>query len=745
MAHNMGLVGVTEGDLTRRAMADVVSSNYFSTLGVKLFRGREFTAAEERPGSAVPVAIVSYSFWQKKGADEQLLGKTIRVNGRDLTVVGIAPEGFTGTTALFGPDLYVPFGLYEVAVNDFVGQGRQLGARDNNALIVVGRLKPGISKAGADTQLAVTASRLERAYPAENKNQTFMVHTLSRLNISTEPQDNNQLIAVSMFLLAMAGAVLLIASLNVANMMLARGTARKKEIAIRLALGAKRGSILQQLFSEGLILALLGGAASLAVAYWSTSLLVGSFSRMAPIDIIFNAGPDPRVFAATLAFCILSTMVFSLAPAWSLSKPDLVSDLKEAGESQTMSGKLRRLFSRRNMLVMSQISLSLALLVAAGLFVRSAQRVAGIDPGFRMDSGVLAEVDPSLAGYDQARGRATYATLLDRLRSVPGVQSASVAATVPFGMISLGRNIQKVGDSPDSAGTKVACSFNIVSPEYFQTLGIPMLRGRSFLAAEAGANSGASVAIIDQTTAARLWPNGDALGQRIRMFLDITRQQTREAEIIGVVGRVREQAFGKEFEPHLYVPFPAEYQSDMTIHLRVAAGGREAQDRMLETVRKEIQAVDNRLPILALKTLNEHLDSSFNVWITRTAARMFGTFGTVALLVAMVGLYGVRAYTVARRRREIGIRMALGASARDTLRLILREGLAVTAVGIGIGLALSLALGQVLASFLYKVSGVDPLVMVTAPLLLAAVSLLACYLPARRAALVDPMKALRDE
>jgi predicted permease len=477
---------------------------------------------------------------------------------------------------------------------------------------------------------------------------------------------------------------------------------------------------LQQLFSEGLILALLGGAASLAVAYWSTSLLVGSFSRMAPIDIIFNAGPDPRVFAATLAFCILSTMVFSLAPAWSLSKPDLVSDLKEAGESQTMSGKLRRLFSRRNMLVMSQISLSLALLVAAGLFVRSAQRVAGIDPGFRMDSGVLAEVDPSLAGYDQARGRATYATLLDRLRSVPGVQSASVAATVPFGMISLGRNIQKVGDSPDSAGTKVACSFNIVSPEYFQTLGIPMLRGRSFLAA-------------------------DALGQRIRMFLDITRQQTREAEIIGVVGRVREQAFGKEFEPHLYVPFPAEYQSDMTIHLRVAAGGREAQDRMLETVRKEIQAVDNRLPILALKTLNEHLDSSFNVWITRTAARMFGTFGTVALLVAMVGLYGVRAYTVARRRREIGIRMALGASARDTLRLILREGLAVTAVGIGIGLALSLALGQVLASFLYKVSGVDPLVMVTAPLLLAAVSLLACYLPARRAALVDPMKALRDE
>jgi putative ABC transport system permease protein len=253
------------------------------------------------------------------------------------------------------------------------------------------------------------------------------------------------------------------------------------------------------------------------------------------------------------------------------------------------------------------------------------------------------------------------------------------------------------------------------------------------------------VVILDQATAARLWPNGDALGQRIRMILDEATHQTREAEVVGVVAAVREHTYGIEFEPHLYVPFPQEYQSDMTIHLRVAANGREADARMLETVRKEIRSVDNRLPILALKTLNEHLDSSIDIWIFRTGARMFAIFGVVAMLVAMVGLYGVRAYTVARRTREIGIRMALGASAGDTLRMILREGLAVTAVGIAVGLALSLALGRVLAGFLYKVSGTDPLVLLAAPLVLMGVSLLACYLPARRAALVDPMTALRDE
>jgi putative ABC transport system permease protein len=426
-----------------------------------------------------------------------------------------------------------------------------------------------------------------------------------------------------------------------------------------------------------------------------------------------------------------------------VSKPDLVSELKDGEASDT--GKRRRLFSPRNILVMSQVSLSLALLTAAGLFMRSAQRVANVDPGFRLNSQAIVEVDPSLAGYDEARGRELYRALLDRLRSIPGVESVSVAATVPFGMISLGRAIQKSSDDPSTLGTQVGCRFNIVDRDYFKTLGIPLLRGRSFLSSEAPTNSGVGTVILDQSAATRLWPNGDALGKRIRMIVDQASHKARDAEVVGVVASVREHTFGRELEPHVYVPFLQEYQSLMNVHLKLTATGRDAEARLLETVRKEIRSIDSRLPVLTLRTFNEHVDASFDFWIVRTGARMFTIFGGVALVLAMVGLYGVRAYTVARRTREIGIRMALGADAGDTLRMILREGLLVTAVGLAAGLALSLMLGKVLSSFLYNVSGTDPLVLVAAPIALGSVSLLACYLPARRAAKVDPMVALRYE
>ena len=739
MAHNMGMVGVEEGAMTRRTLADIVSSNYFDTLGVPLFRGRTFTAAEERPSSAIPVVIVSYSFWQKKGAGPGLLGQTLKINGRPFTVIGIAREGFTGTTALISPDLYIPLGMYEAVINDFDGRGQKLASRDNHALILIGRLKPGLAAAAVDSQLAVSASRLENAFPAENKDQTFIARRLSRLSIADSPQNDSQVIVAAVLLISMAGVVLLITSLNVANMMLARGAARKKEIAIRLALGAARKNLLQQLFSEGLILAFAGGAAGLLVSYWSTGLLVHSLLRLTPFDMVYAATPDLRVLLATFAFCLLATVLFALGPAWSLSKPDLVSDLKDAQQAMAGGGTWRRLFSRRNLLVVSQISLSLALLVAAGLFFRSSRAVSGINPGFRIDSEIIVELDPALAGYDEMRGRQIYTAALDRLRNLPGVESASLAATVPFGMMSFGRSVQKAASDP---GDKLQCRFNIVSSGYFQTLGIPLLRGRSFNSTEA---SKGGVAIIDQLTATRLWPKGDALGQHIKISQDQGMHQTAEAEIVGVVGTVREHTFGEDLEPHLYVPFPNDYESDMNIHLRVAATGPEAERRMLGTIRDEVRAVDGRVPVHAIKTLNDHLDASLDFWIFRTGARMFAMFGAVALLVAMVGLYGVRAYTVARRTREIGIRMALGASARDTLRMILGEGLIVTAAGIGIGLMLSLALGKLLASFLFKVSGTDPMVLAAAPVLLAAVSLLACYLPARRAALVDPMIALRDE
>jgi predicted permease len=743
-AHNLAMVGLAEGDITRRVFADIVSSNYFATLGVPTWQGRAFTAVEERPGSAIAVVIVSYSFWRKSGADPGLLGKTLRINGRILTVVGITPEGFSGTTAMISPELYLPMGMYEPMINDFEGAVRPLAARDNHCLILVGRIHSGLAQQSVDAQLAPVASGMEKAYPAENHDQTFISRPLARLSVSTNPSTDTQLTVVAVLMLSMSAVVLLIASLNVANMMLARGSARRKEIAIRLALGGGRRSILQQLFTEGLVLALLGGSAGLLLAYWSTTLLVRSLAVLAPIDLIYGASPDLRVLAATLGFCTLSTLLFALVPAWNLSRPDVLSDLKDGGQGVIEKGKPRRTFSRRNLLVMGQISLSLMLLTAAGLFLRSFVRAANVSPGFRMENAVLIELDPSLAGYDEQHGRQIYRALLDRLAALPGVESTSIAATVPFGMVSLGRNIRKSSDAPSATpdGSE-ECRFNIVGESYFATLGIPLLRGRPFLPVEARAGT-PPVVILDQLAASRLWPNGDALGKHVRMSGGGL-QKPRDAEVVGVVGSVQEHIIGRGSEAHLYVPFGQEYQANMSIHLRIRPLGRESEMRLLEALRREIRAADSRLPVLALGTMRQHLERSLDIWVVETGSRMFGIFGGVALLLAMIGLYGIRAYTVSRRTREIGIRMALGATSSDTLRMILREGVVIAAVGVCGGLLLSWLLGKLLASMLYEVSGADPLVFLVAPAVLTTVSLLACYIPARKAARVDPMVALRYE
>jgi predicted permease len=702
-------------------------------MGVSLFRGRVFTAEEERPGSAIPVVIVSYSFWKRHGADAAMLGRSLRINGRWFTVVGITPEGFTGTTALISAELYAPLGAYDALENDFESHGHGLTARDNHALVALARLRPGTTLAAADAQLAGVAAAMQKAWPVENKDQMLLVRPLSRLSISTNPSSDKDLAVPAILLLCMAAVVLLIASLNVANMMLARGAARRKEIAIRLALGGGRRDIVQQLLSESLMLALMGGAAGLLIAWWSTGALVSSMARLAPLDLVYSATPDPRVLAATFGFCLLSTLLFGFMPAWNLSRPDLVTDLKD-GERAGSGGK--RLFSRGNLLVMSQICLSLTLLTAAGLFTRSALRAADVAPGFRLANSIVIELDPSLAGYNQTRGRETYRALLARLKALPGVESASIAATVPFGMTSNGRGFRRADTNPADQASLVYCQTNIVDENYFRTMGIGLLRGRSFLPAEA---AGPTAVVIDRLAASRLWPNGDALGKHI-LIDGGEGAKPREAEVVGIVANVREHIVGRSGDPHVYMPFGQEYQSDMHIHLKVSS-----EAGMLESVRREIRAFDAALPVLALKTMRQHLEGSADLWITRTGATMFSIFGGVALLLAAIGLYGIRSYTVARRTREIGIRMALGATAGDTLRLVVREGAALTAIGAASGLALSFLLGKVLAGMLYEVSGSDPVVFLAAPAVLCAVSLAACYVPARRAARVDPMIALRWE
>ena len=745
-AHNLALVGIKEGDTTRRVFSDIVTGNYFETLGVPLFRGRTFTPEEEHPGSGIPSLIVSYSNWRKTGADPELLGKTREINGRIFTIVGITAKGFTGTNAMISPELYLPLGMYESMTNDFEGHGRQLGSRDNHVLIVIGRLLEGMTQQTADASLAVVADRMAKAYPGENKDQTFMVHSLSRSSISSRPPRGNETAFPAILVFSMSGVVLLIASLNVANMMLVRGAARRKEIAIRQSLGAKRGSILQQLLIEGLILAFIGGAAGLALAAGGSSVLMNSLARLAPVDLVYNATPDLRVLLATTGFCVLSAIIFSLGPARSASKASIVNTLK-SGETQEKVGIGWARFSPHNLLVIGQIGLSLTLLTAAGLFIRSARATQGVEPGFRIENSTLIEVDPSLVGYDEAQGRQIFRAVVDRLRAVPGVESASMAATVPFGMVSLGKSIQRSSDdaSRSSSTSKesegLSCRFNVIGEDYFTTMGIALMQGRAFRRNEIENRNADSVVVLDQLAAQRLWPGGNAVGQHIRLLAGGESKGSRDAEVVGIVAGVQEDVFGEGLQPHVYVPFGQEYQADMTIHLKTTAQGAN----FLETLRREVSAVDSRLPVIELRTMRTHLEASFDLWVVRTAARMFSIFGSIALVLAMVGLYGLRAYTVARRTREIGIRLALGAKPGDAQRMVLREGLVITSAGVVAGLALSLLAGKLLASVLYKVSGVDPIVFLTATAVMGGVSLLACYLPALRASRVDPMVALRYE
>jgi predicted permease len=738
MAQNMIMIGLREGEHTRRVFTGIVSSNYFSTLGVSLMEGRPFTAAEEKPGGELTV-IVTYSFWRRTGEDPHILGEKLQINDHPFTVIGVAPKGFTGTMALLSPDMYVPLGAYNIVANDSSGRSKPVAARDNDALLVVGRLKPGITQQQANARLAVVASRMAKAFPAENKNWTLLVGPLSRLGIFDRPADDRPLSVPAILLLPLAGVVLLIACLNLANMMMAKGAARRKEIAIRLAIGGSRKRIVQQLVTEGLILALLGGAAGLFVASWSTTLLIGSLARIAPTDLVYNPAPDVRVLASTLAFCVVSTVIFGLFPAWKLSNPDTWLDLK-ASTGEDVGGRTRRLFSRGNVLVMAQLALSLMMLATAGLFVRSAVRAANIQPGFSLENEELAEVDASLVNYNETHARQLYRTVRERLRRIPGVQSVAMAATVPFGMRHMGTSVTPSDVVASKEHPPVGMDFNIVTEDYFRTLGIPVLRGRPFAAAESTPEAKSHVAILDKFAADKLWPGGNAVGRHIRL-----EGHKEICEVVGVVGNVREHIFGDKAAPHVYIPFGQQYQSDMQIHVTVTGSGSETDTRMLETIGHEIRATDGRLPLVALRTMHGNLESSIDIWVVRTGAHMLEIFGAVALFLAVIGLYAVNAYTVVRRTREIGIRMALGADASAALRMILVQGLRVIAIGVGIGLLLAIGISRVLAGFLYDTPGIDPPVLLAASVALSSVALLACYLPARRASRVDPMIALRYE
>jgi predicted permease len=753
LAFDMTMVGITEGDTTRRVFADCVSANFFSTLGAPLSQGRPFTPEEEKPESEIPVAIVSHAYWKRSGFDPQLLGKKIIVNGRSLTIVGITPKGFTGTSALFSSEISLPLGLHQVVGDGLIRDNSHLlSDRNNHALMLVGRLKAGITPDKAEAELKLLAGQLEQEYPKENQDQTFQLAKLARLSVTTNPKGDTGISAGAVLMMSISGIVLLIVCLNLANMLLARGAARRKEIALRLALGATRFQIVRQLLLEGFVLSLLGGAAGLLLSHWVGSVFASALTPAIPfLCIEFHTAPDVRVVGATFGFCLVATLLSSLGPAWKLSRTDFFGDLK-ANASDAGAGQ-SPLFGMRNLLVMGQIALSLALLTAGALFIRGALNASHADPGFALDNSLVAEVDTGIVGYSEVRGRQTYQSLMERLRATPGVDSVSLASMVPFGMYSDGRTILSANVEATSNESKakangtnaVYASYATIGTDYFRTLGIGLLRGREFSQLEAESDSVARVAIIDETLASRLWPTGDALGRRIRFEGGKDSQDPEIFEVVGVTGGVRQELYDQKPTPHVYVPFGRYYKPGMTLHIRLKPTSLAAQQAATQNVRAVIRSVDKNLALLCVKTFRQYLDDGILFWMARLSAKAFSALGLLALFLAVVGVYGVKSYVVARRTREIGIRMALGATGRSVLRLILKDGVKMTIIGLAVGLLLSLAAGQILSSVLYRVNPLDAMAMVVAPLLLCGAALFACYLPARRATKVNPIQALRYE
>src|SRR4051794_14523363 len=503
MSYNLAMIGLGQKGDTRRTFGGIVSSNYFSVLGVSLARGRAFLPEEEALGRNAPVAIVSYAYWQKHNLDPAVLGSELLVNGHPFTIVGIAPRGFTGTLQIFSVEVWLPFSDYDRIANDFEQENKsRFGDRAGQQLIVVGRLKPGLTAASAKPALEGLAANLEKAFPVEQKDQTFTTTPISRFSVSTSPSAEGGIASIAPLLLGMAIVVLLVACLNLANMLLARGTARRKEIAIRLALGGSRFRIVRQLLTEGFVLALLGGACGLLLGLWSSDLLVASLGKMLPLDIVWLAGPNPTILAATFGFCIVGTLGFALGPALKISRTAVVGDLKEQAGEDVVRRRWR--FLPRNPLVVAQIAFSLALLTAAALFIRGAGKAASVETGLKPGASFLLETDASLAGYEPKRAQELYRNLNARLAALPGVEHVSSSATVPFGMIALNKNVQRAGvrPGPDEKPTTAAegLAFNVewnsVGADYFKTVDLPLVRGRAFSETEATQAKSAKVAIL---------------------------------------------------------------------------------------------------------------------------------------------------------------------------------------------------------------------------------------------------------
>jgi predicted permease len=718
-----GLQWTRNGE-TQGLPAMMASGNYFDVLGIRPFRGRLFMAEDDGKPGANAVAVISHSLWTKQfGADSGVVGQTLTLNGLPFTVIGVTPPGFKGTFSLAGPDrIWVPLSMREQLAN---GQLRQLMPnRRFRWISMIGRLRPGIPFRQAEAAMKTIASALEKQYPTANEGRTLEMALESDAALGINGR--NQLVLAAGVMMGVVGLVLLIACVNLANLLLAQSATRQKEISIRAAIGAGRGRLLRQLLTESVLLSVVGGAAGLLVAYWGRSALWSfrpPFLGDASIDLSF----EPRVLLFTAGISVLTGVLFGLAPAIHVSSTNVNDMLKAGGRTGGTVGTNRI----RSLLVVSEIGLATVALIGAGLFVRSMQAAQQMDLGFDSTHIGFIALNPGQQRYDRARGEQFYRDAIASARKVPGVEAATVASAPPLnGALALTVFPEGEAQNPNYRGSLV--QFNDVAPGYFETLRIPLRAGRDF--SEFDREQSKDVAIVNEALARQLWPGQDAVNKRFTIV-----QQTALYEIVGVVATSVIGAVGEDPTPMIYRPIEQEYAPGVTLLVRTK--GDPAS--LLGAVRDQVQTLDRRMPLRNTGTVQQNIEAG--LWAPRMGAALLSIFGGLALLLAMIGVYGVMSYSVSQRAQEIGIRMALGAQSADVLLLVLRQGMALAAGGAALGVMLALLLGRVVSTLLFGVSGRDPLTLAGVTAALTLVALLACYIPARRAARVDPLVALRYE
>ena len=697
----------------RRVWGQMVSPNFFDVLRVRPQLGRGFTEAEGSTPDKEAVVVLSHDAWQEHFAgDAGIVGRAITLNGRAFTVIGVAPPGFRGTMVGLTLDVFVPLTMQRAFMS-----GDRLPERGSSFLQVYGRLSPGSTIERAQASLDVVAARLAQEH-----------HQNDGRGIISEPvwRDGaaGLLLPVMATLMAVVGVVLLIACANLAGLTLARAAGRQREIAVRLAVGASRGRLIRQFLVESLLLAAGGGVAGVVLATWTSGMLM-ALMPPTPFPVSFDAGVSPRVVAFSIGATVVAALAFGLWPALRASRPNVSSTLKDTAAA--VGGGAARARAR-NTLVVVQVALSLLLLVCAALFVRALARTSGTDPGFTIRNGVIAALDLLPNGYDEARGTVLHRQLLERLRTLPGVESVSLAHAMPLdigGISDMGVEIAGYKPAPSE---EISTAYLRIGSGYFETMGIPIVSGRAINADDVEGRQ-LSV-VVNETMARKYWRGGDAVGRTIDFG-------SGPAVVVGVAKDGKYAKLAETPRNFLYVPLAQYFRHDALLIVRTTGD----PSAVVSSLHGEVRKLDPNLPLFDIRTVHEHLKLS--VFVPRMASLILALFGGLALLLAVVGLYSVVAFGVAQRTREIGVRVALGASRGSILRLVLRQGLRLALIGVAIGAALAVAAGQALESQLLGVAPTDAVSFAGTAALLLAVAVVACAVPARRAARLDPIRALR--